>query len=198
MLNPSRICREEFNQRNPVSLHLFQPFLKLAMMTLGLLFLAANSAYAQKTATIPFSGTVTGFCEFSNVTPGALGLSTDGRTLSSSLSGGSSGSASFICNEVGRIGIQIQTPNQATSLPVNLVSSQASANIEGERAGLFGPIAFTGTADTEGNDVASLPATLVFLTIVDADIDVNMEVTNDQPFPDGNYLFRVQLSAVPD
>jgi hypothetical protein len=171
---------------------------KLIIIVVGLAIVPVSSVKAQQqTADVEFSGTVTGFCQFSNVNAGSLGLSQDGRTLSSSLSGGSAGSASISCNQFGQIGVQIQGPTQATSLPVNLVSSQASANIEGERPGLFGPIAFTRTADTEGNDVASLPAILGVYTIIDADIEVNMEVTNNNPFPDGNYLFRVQLSAVP-
>jgi len=172
---------------------------KLIIIAVGLAIVPVSSVKAQQqTADVEFSGTVTGFCQFSNVNAGSLGLSQNGRTLSSSLFGGSAGSASISCNQAGRIGVQIQGPTQDTSLPVNLVSSQATANIEGEGFNFFAQrVSFTRTADTEGNDVASLPAILGFYTIIDADIEVNMEVTNNNPFPDGNYLFRVQLSAVP-
>lgn len=192
MLYPNRIGVE-----NWILLHHFQSFFKLALMTLGLLFVATSRTLAQETVTIPFSGSVTGFCQFSNVTSGTLGLSNDGQTLSSNLSGGSVGNASIVCNEFGRIAVQIETPTQSSSLPVTIVSSRAIANIEGEGFNWFGfNNPFTRTADTANNDLASLPAFLGLLTFVDADIEIDMEVTNDSLFPDGDYVFTVRLSAV--
>ncbi len=151
--------------------------------------LAAIPSVQAQPVGIQFEGSVSGRCDFSNISGGSLGLSADGLTLDSQL--GSAGTANLTCNQFTRL--QVEAPVQLSSNPLNITSSSAQALIEGRFLFIF---PFSETVEATNTSTPALSQSPSWYLLGNNDITVNMSVTNNTLMPAGTYVFRVRLTAV--
>jgi hypothetical protein len=161
-----------------------------SMLTLIAVGLAAIPRVQAQTAVIQFEGSVSGRCDFSNISGGSLGLSADGLTLDSQ--SGSAGAATLTCNQPSRL--EVNAPVQLSSIPLTITSSSAQADINGNSCGGKNP--FSETVVATNTDTPKQSNTPPGQMTGCHEITVNMSVTNNTPMPAGSYRFRVRLTAV--
>ena len=165
-----------------------------SLISLG--FLNSDIVQAQ-TAIILFQATVDGRCEFTNLVPGSLGLSSDQKTLSSEQTGGNSGSARFECNQPAKVRLEI--PQEVfVSSPLTNPTHESKVFVNGNSCSTGNnPKLFTETitandsltvAEVEGNTGNGQWKGCHELTI-------DMNITSQSQISAGSYIFGVRVSA---
>ncbi len=159
-------------------------------------FFYSNVVQAQ-TAIILFQATIDGRCEFTNLIPGSLGLSSDQTTLSSEQTGGNSGSATFICNQPAKVRLEI--PQEVfVSSPLSNPTHESKLFINGNSCATGNnPKLFTETLTANDS-----------LTVAEAEgnigngqwkgcheLTLDMNITSQSQISAGSYIFGVRVSA---
>ncbi|MFQ4143375.1 hypothetical protein [Chlorogloeopsis sp. ULAP02] len=149
----------------------------------AVLILVGSVALAPKTMAqtvdVPFTGTVTGACNFGQVTPGSLGVNqpSNPTTLASNYSEGVFGQVSVTCNAPSQL--TVSQPVQTGGPNFTPIFSDAMVN------SLFGS-----TNATDGSPLMLPPGSPMML-------NVDMIADKGSPLTPGTYDYKVTLTVTP-
>ncbi|MCC5610006.1 hypothetical protein LC612_25335 [Nostoc sp. CHAB 5834] len=151
--------------------------LTAALIIVGSVALAPKTM--AQTANVPFTGTVSGVCNFDQITPGQLGLNqpTNPTALAGGHPGGSFGRVVLSCNQGARVSIsQPQQTGGPQFTPIYSIGIMQS------------PFGYT---DSQGGSPVLLPGGS------NLPLDIDMIVDKGSPLVPGNYSYVTTLTIVP-